>query len=111
MIGAVGIELPLLDFFKPIIKQVQSSNHWAYGFLTTNSGIFVAHPTKWMNVGRSLEFFGFEKRIIKAVKEGREASQLKVSKISGRKTYYLFVPIQIGATDKPWSLAIHMPVK
>ncbi len=107
IIGAAGIDLPLLKFFKPIIRQVRVLDV-AYGFLIANNGIVTAHPTKWSNVGRSIELFGFDPGVIQAVKDGREAFQLKISKISGREHFYQFVPIQIGASDRPWSLAISL---
>ena len=107
IIGAVGIDLPLFKFFKPIIRQVRVLDV-AYGFLIANNGLLTAHPIKWANVGRSLEFFGFEPEVIQAVKDGRESTQLKVSKTTGQKNFYQFVPIQIGASNRPWSLAISL---
>lgn len=107
IIGAAGIDLPLLEFFKPIIRQVRVLDI-AYGFLISNDGVLTAHPTKWANVGKSLEFFSFQPDIIQAVKDGREASQIKISKTTGRKNFYQFVPIQIGASNRPWSLAISL---
>jgi len=107
IIGAAGIDLPLLGFFKPIIRQVRVLDV-AYGILIDNNGVLTAHPTKWANVGKSLEFFMFEKDVIQAVKEGREAFQLKVSKTTGRESFYQFVPIQIGSSNRPWSLAISL---
>lgn len=108
-IGAAGIDLPLLGFFKPIIRQVRVLDV-AYGFLIANNGVVTAHPTKWGNVGRSIELFGFDPGVIQAVKDGREAFQLKVPKTTGRgrERYYQFVPIQIGASKRPWSLAISL---
>jgi methyl-accepting chemotaxis protein len=109
--GAAGIGLDFLKFFKPIIRQVRVLDV-AYGFLVNNNGVMVAHPTKWSNVGKNLEFFAFDSAVIQSVKSGQEASQIKISKTTGRKGYYQFVPIRIGNTENHWSLAISfMPYK
>jgi methyl-accepting chemotaxis protein len=107
IIGAAGIDLPLYEFFTPIIRQVRVLDV-AHGFLIANNGVMTAHPMKWANVGKSMEFFAFEKDVIQAVKDGREASQGKISRTTGNKAYYQFVPIKFGHTDKPWSLAISL---
>ena len=107
IIGAAGIDLPLFEFFTPIIRQVRVLDV-AHGFLIANNGVLVAHPIKWANVGKSLDFFAFEEDVIQAVKDGREASQAKISRVTGNKAYYQFVPIKFGDTNKPWSLAISL---
>lgn len=107
IIGAAGIDLPLYEFFTPIIRQVRVLDV-AHGFLIANNGVMAAHPMKWANVGKTMEFFAFEEDVIQAVKDGREASQGKISRVTGNKAYYQFVPIKFGHTDKPWSLAISL---
>ena len=106
-IGVVGIDIPFLKFFYPIIKKVRLLNI-GYGFLVGNNGVIVAHPFKWQNVGKSLEYFAFEPYVIKAIQKGKEATQYKVSRATGIKNYYIFVPIKIGESDRPWSLAINI---
>ncbi|MGD9367577.1 MAG: hypothetical protein PVH87_17890 [Desulfobacteraceae bacterium] len=77
-------------------------------FMVDNNGVMIAHPINWVNVGRSLEFFAFEPTVIQAVKDGREASQIKISKTTGNRNYYQFVPVKIGSIYKPWSLVISL---
>lgn len=107
-IGVVGIDIPVRAF-EPIIKRVKFFDI-GYAFMMANNGRFIAHPTKWANVGKPMEFFEFEPHAIQAVKEGVEAFQWKVSKTTGRKTFYAFSPINIGNADKKWSLATNIPI-
>jgi methyl-accepting chemotaxis protein len=109
VIGVVGIDLPLKPFFEPIIKQVKFFDI-GYGFMMANNGVFIAHPTKWANVGKPMEFFKFEQQAIDAVRQGKETWQYKVSKTTGKKAFYAFAPISIGHADKKWSLATNIEV-
>ncbi len=108
IVGVVGIDIPVATF-TPLVQQIKLFDT-GYGFLIANDGNFVAHPTKQSNVGKHMDFFEFEKRVINDVKAGRETSQYKVSKTTGQKTYYILAPISIGAAQKKWSLAMNIPI-
>ena len=105
-IGAVGIDMPL-SALQPIINKVKLYEK-GYGFLIADNGIFVAHPNP-ANVGRTMESFNFTAESIQAVKQGREATEYKVSQNTGKNTFYAFSPISIGFSDKKWSLATNVP--
>ena len=105
-VGVVGIDMPL-SALQPIIDKVKLFDK-GYGFMMANNGVFVAHP-KPKNVGRTMESFNFTPQSIQAVKEGREATEVKVSQNTGVKTFYAFSPISIGFADKKWSLATNVP--
>ena len=107
-VAVVGIDIPV-STFTPLVKQIKLFDI-GYGFLIANNGVFVAHPTKQANVGKHMDFFAFEKRVINDVKAGRETSQYKVSKTTGKKTYYILAPIPIGQAQKKWSLAMNIPM-
>jgi methyl-accepting chemotaxis protein len=107
-VAVVGIDIPVTSF-TPLVKQIKLFDI-GYGFLIANNGVFVAHPTKQANVGKHMDFFKFEKRVIDDVKAGRETSQYKVSKTTGKKTYYILAPIPIGMAKKKWSLAMNIPI-
>ncbi len=108
VVGVVGVDIPLRHF-ESIIKKVKFFDI-GYGFLIANNGVFVAHPTKWSNVGKPMEYFKFKPEVIQAVRHGRETFQYKVSKTTGKKTYYAFAPIKIGFAKKQWSLATNIPI-
>ncbi len=108
-VGVVGIDIPLKPFFEPIIKRVRFFEK-GYGFLMDSSGRFVAHPLKWENVGRTMESFNFDPKVIQQVRQGQETWQYKPSTTTGRDQFYAFAPIQIGAAGKKWSLATTVSV-
>jgi methyl-accepting chemotaxis protein len=105
-VGVVGIDLPL-SALQPIIDKVKLYEN-GYGFMIADNGIYVAHPMP-ENVGRTMESFNFKPESIRAVKEGREATEYKVSQDTGKDTFYAFSPIKIGFSDKRWSLATNVP--
>ncbi|BBO72485.1 chemotaxis protein [Desulfosarcina alkanivorans] len=107
-VAVVGVDIPV-STFTPLVQQIKLFET-GYGFLIANDGVFVAHPTKQANVGKHMDFFAFDKRVIKDVKGGRETSQYKVSKTTGKKTYYILAPIPIGTAKKKWSLAMNIPI-
>jgi methyl-accepting chemotaxis protein len=102
-VGVVGIDIPVRSF-EPMIKRVKPFEGAGYGFLVANDGTFIAHPSKWANVGKPMSSFDFTPASIQAVKDGTEASEVKVSKTSGKESLYAFAPIAIGKADKKWSL-------
>jgi methyl-accepting chemotaxis protein len=108
IVAVVGIDIPVTAF-TPLVKQIKLFDT-GYGFLIANDGVFVAHPTKQANVGKHMDFFSFDKKVIRDVKAGRETSQYKVSKTTGNKTYYILAPIAIGSANKKWSLAMNIPI-
>ncbi len=108
VVGVVGIDIPLKPFFEPIIKRVKFFGV-GYGFLMANNGVQTAHPTKWDNVGKPLSYFHWDPQIGEAIRAGRETTTYKVSRTTGRKTFYAFSPVQIGSATKKWSLATNIP--
>jgi methyl-accepting chemotaxis protein len=107
-VAVVGVDIPL-STFTPLVQKIKLFDI-GYGFLIANNGVFAAHPTKQANVGKHMDFFEFEKGVIKDVTAGRETSQYKVSKTTGKKTYYIMAPISIGSAKKKWSLAMNIPM-
>jgi methyl-accepting chemotaxis protein len=107
-IAVVGIDIPV-STLTPLVQQIKLFDT-GYGFLIANNGVFVAHPTKQSNVGKHMDFFDFDQKVINDVKAGRETGEYKVSKTTGKKTYYILAPIPIGAAEKKWSLAINIPL-
>lgn len=110
VVGVVGIDIALKPFFEPIIKRVKFFDI-GYGFLMANNGVQTAHPTKWANVGKPLEYFNWEPQVGEAIRAGRETTTYKVSRTTGKNTFYAFAPITIGFAEKKWSLATNIPVE
>jgi methyl-accepting chemotaxis protein len=108
VVGVVGIDIPLKSF-EPVIKRVRFYEE-GYGFLIANNGVFAAHPTRWSNVGKHMDFFEFEPETVQAVYQGKEITETKLSKTSGIVAFYAFAPIRVGYSDKAWSLATNIPL-
>lgn len=107
-VAVVGVEIPV-STLTPLVQKIKLFDI-GYGFLIANNGVFVAHPTKQANVGKHMEYFAFDKKVISDVAAGRETSQYKVSKTTGKETYYILAPISIGSAEKKWSLAMNIPM-
>jgi methyl-accepting chemotaxis protein len=107
-VGVVGVDIPVRSL-EPIIKKVKLFEI-GYGFLMANNGVQIAHGTKWSNVGKDLAYFKWEPEIGQAIKEGREITTYKVSRTTGKDTFYAFAPVQIGNADKKWSLSTNIPI-
>jgi methyl-accepting chemotaxis protein len=110
VVGVVGIDILLKEYFEPMVKKIQFYNI-GYCFIVSNNSTMVAHPTKWSNVGKNLAFFAFRLDSIKAVAEGKEAIEIKTSKTTGRKAIYMFAPVQVSEHSAPWSLVGSIPFK
>ncbi len=105
-VGVVGIDIPL-KAFEPLIKKVKLYDV-GYGFLMANNGVQTAHPLKWANVGKDLAYFSWEPEIGEAIRQGRETTTIKVSRTTGKESFYAFAPVSIGFAAKKWSLGINV---
>ena len=109
VVAVVGIELPVLSF-EPIVKDIHLYET-GYGFLVSSDGSPVAHPTTRTVLGEPMEKFGFSPEFIAKVKNGKEASQFSVSKVTNKRTYYVFAPVAIGSANNKWSLGVNFPIE
>jgi hypothetical protein len=108
VVGVVGIDILLRDFFEPIVKKIRFYGI-GYCFIVSNDGTMAAHPHVWANVGKTMEFFSFHPDSIRAVAEGKEAIEIKTSKTTGNKVTYMFVPVQVSENSTPWALVANIP--
>ena len=108
VVAVVGIEIPVLSF-EPIVKDVKLYKS-GYGFLVSSDGSPVAHGTTRAVLGEPMDKFGFTPELIAAVKSGKEASQFSVSKVTKKRTYYVFAPVAIGSAKNKWGLGVNIPM-
>jgi methyl-accepting chemotaxis protein len=107
-VGVVGIDIPVRSL-ESIIKRVKLFEI-GYGFLMANNGVQIAHGTKWSNVGKPLSYFNWAPEIGVAIQNGKETRTYKVSKTTGKNTFYAFSPIKLGNAEKAWSLSTNVPL-
>ena len=107
-VGVVGIDVPA-NALSPIVEQVKLFDT-GYGFLVSNKSMLVAHGTDSKLVGDPLVKFGFDQKVVDAIKNGEESGQDFVSKVTGQRTHYVFSPITIGTAQKKWSLGVNIPL-
>ena len=109
--GIAGCDIPL-HHFQSIIKQIKPFKQ-SYAFLLGNNGKIVAHPNS-ENLGKSIKEIltidSKNEQIIEKISLGKSFSFQTKNNESKTLTYITFIPIRIGKTTTPWSIAIAVPV-
>ncbi|WP_022665678.1 methyl-accepting chemotaxis protein [Desulfospira joergensenii] len=80
-----------------------------YGMLITDTGIVAAHPLKKL-VGKPAKDF-FSEKTMNALSKGEHATEIITSAKTGKKTNFIFSPIELGRTGKTWHIAVGAPVE
>lgn len=106
-IGVAGVDLSL-NFFEEMISEI-TPYETGYGFLLSNTGLFVAHPKSGLK-GRNMRDFGGSDSLMISIANGKEYTQYEKSVKTGTMALMQFVPITIGKVTSPWSFAIVAPV-
>ncbi len=109
-IGAVGVDFYLNDLQKTVlaIKPFETG----YAYLTTNKGTIVAHPDDKLlatNIS-DITHLDHRRKILAAIREGSSYSYITVSPETGNREYVCHVPVKVGKTDYPWSIAMVIPM-
>ncbi|WP_054691423.1 PDC sensor domain-containing protein [Desulfosarcina cetonica] len=109
VVAVVGIDIPV-STLAPIVRRVKLFET-GYGFLVSNSGILVAHGTNDSILGKSTQEYGFSQSTLNNIRQGREDNTFMISKVTGLRTDYIFIPIQIGNAKNPWSFGVNVPLE
>jgi methyl-accepting chemotaxis protein len=107
-IGAAGADLALTD----VQRRLSEIKPFGTGYvaLISNSVTFVSHPAAEL-LGRDAEAELNVSGLRAAVTEGKTFSAQALDKATGEEALYVFVPISIGRTSTPWSLAVAIPMQ
>ncbi len=110
--GLIGIDVALDDLQDIVNHKLPFENSFMY--LLSNNGTIVAHPDNTL-IGKSLtKLFGeqyTEVNIVDKIKSGTKFSVNHIKENSDGSTYYTsFVPIYIGKSKTPWSVAVSVPL-
>ena len=109
-VGLAGADLELQHYVE-LVNKIKPFNN-AHAFLLSNGGVYVSHPNKTY-IGKSFVSVNKEKEqefdVTNNIKKGIEFEIYDYDEELG-DLYIKFVPIQVGSTDKPWSLGIMVPM-
>lgn len=106
-IGVAGVDIPL-NFFEEMISEI-TPYETGYGFLVSNTGLFVSHPQSDL-LGKNMRDVGGSDSLMAAIASGKEYTLYKESVKTGTMALMQFVPITIGKVTTPWSFAIVAPM-
>jgi len=110
-IGCVGVDFYLNDLQEDVlaIKPFETG----YAFLVTNKGNIVAHPDEELQAKNLDDIMREEQKhdILRAIKNGRDYSYVRVSPVNGKREFIAYAPIKVGKTDFPWSIALVIPME
>lgn len=110
-VGMTGMDIPLNQF-----AEMLDTIHpfpYSYAFLASNNGKWVTHPDKTLvNTRISDENHEDEEKyqIEEKIKQGKAFSFVSEHSRIGQQAYVTFAPVKIGASRRPWSLGIVVPV-
>ncbi len=108
-VGLLGTDLSL-NRYKDLLNKFNLGNG-SYSFLVSNKGIIIDHPDAKV-LGKSFsEVFSEtdqDNSVSENIEQGREFSYKTIDS-KGNEIYCTHVPIIIGTTETPWSLAVCVP--
>ncbi len=110
-IGLSGVDIPLTKYQK-LISTIHPFDN-GYAFLISNNGTIIGHPDK-KHVGKKFRdvFPNAEAnyKIHEKIKTGQHFSFKTVLQENDKNNYMSFVPIVLGKSPAPWSLAVVAPI-
>jgi methyl-accepting chemotaxis protein len=106
-IAAVGINIPLANFQNLItsIKPFDTGSASLIG----NNGVFVSH-VELDKIGKDISAYGIGQEVKDAIKAGKQMITSDYSESLKTDISRIFVPLTVGHTITPWSLAVNIPM-
>lgn len=105
-LGMAGIDIDL-SYLQKHIENIKPFND-GYSFLVANNGKIIAHPKKEFNdkLINEVDKEYNKNNFLENVKNGIPVEIIKKSVTDNNIYYYSFVPVFIGKSTTPWSLAV-----
>lgn len=106
-IAAVGINIPL-ESFQNLVSSIKPFETGSAS-LIGNNGVVVSDidPNK---IGKDLSSFGIAQEVKDAIKTGKVIRAEDYSEALKTEIERIFVPLTVGHTITPWSLAVNIPM-
>ncbi|QJB58378.1 methyl-accepting chemotaxis protein [Pseudodesulfovibrio sp. zrk46] len=109
-IGVLGVDFYLNDLQDTVLK-IKPFETGRAG-LISNEGSMVAHPNPDL-MGKKIGTIvprEHTSQVENAIKRGQHYEYITVSEATGEEEYFVYVPVTIGRTTTPWSLAVVIPM-
>jgi methyl-accepting chemotaxis protein len=112
VVGLVGIEIPMAE----LTTMVSAARPWknSYGFLVSDAGALVVHPTDAILGKQLFEVGGYtsdqESRIKNGILKRALVSITKKSTANGLVSYQSYMPIAFAGTNQVWVFGISVPI-
>jgi len=109
-IGVVGSDIPV-RYFQNIIDKLKVFAG-GYVFLLSNKGAIISFPEKdkiGKNFNEEYSKVAKEYNIIENIRKGDKIEYQGVDILNGKQSFVMYVPVQIGETETPWSLVLSVP--
>ena len=107
-IGAAGLDFSMA-YFEEMAKDIKPFET-GYVFLVSHNGMLVTHPQKDL-VGKTIDEVNPANTVMDAIRQGREATEVKISTVTNMESFVIFVPVKLGRSDLSWSLGVSIPME
>jgi methyl-accepting chemotaxis protein len=107
VVGVAGVHLALSSL-QEIVARIKPYET-GYAVLVSHGGTIVAHPDP-AQIGRRFEDDGATAGLRGSQGESRAVTREAVSAVTNAAVLEIFVPVQAGATDEPWTLSVVAPM-
>lgn len=109
VIGVVGTDISLekLQAISDEIKLYKSG----YGVIISNLGTYVTHKKEELLGTNIIDTdMNNKEEMKKAIESGEYFNTIAISEVNNKENYMQQVPIKIGNTKTPWSVAVSVPI-
>ncbi|MBF0211643.1 MAG: methyl-accepting chemotaxis protein [Desulfamplus sp.] len=106
VVGVTGVDFSM-DKMGEMVKQIKVYDS-GYGFLATETGVIVAHPSPDM-VGKSVKEY-LSPKTFDLITNGKEAMESFVDAKTKILSQFVFTPVALGESGFSWSIGVNAPI-
>ena len=107
VVGVVGIDIPMANLQR-IVEGIHPFET-GHARIISSKGMIIAHPDK-TQIQTDIGSNEFQRAAKASVLAGKVHKQITHDAGLGTDLYEIFVPIWVGETGTPWSLAVSLPM-
>lgn len=108
--GVAGADV-ILDGMQDIVSDASLFGS-GYGFIISDQGKMIAHPKSEIIGDDVFNFFdgAMEEKLAEAIKQGTDLQFRSTSAVTGKDTFYIFVPFELAGTGVKWLFGVNVPM-